>query len=140
MRSTPDFPTICYWLAIALAVAASLCLVGTGAGVGIIGADGDPANLMYGATLLTIIIGAPLVRFRATGMARTMVAAALSQVLITALALVQGLGQPFSPPLELIGVNGGFVVMWLGAAWLFRRAARARTQELTASVRPMAND
>lgn len=112
-----------YRAAVALTVATALILVWLSLGVGIIGADGDPANMMYFGILIVLLIGALSARFRAAGMSATLIAAAAAQLLITTIALVAGLGQPYSPPLELLGLNGGFIALWLGAAWLFRKAA-----------------
>lgn len=124
MSSNTSIPKFSYRLGAGLAIATSLFLVVVGAGVGIIGADGDPANLLYGAVLAMAILGAVITRFRPVGMAGAMVAAALAQAGVTAIALFRGLGQPYSPPLELIGLNGGFIVLWIGAALLFWSAAR----------------
>src|SRR5688572_18939589 len=49
---------IAYRSAIGLALAAACMLVWLSLGVGIIGADGDPANLMYFGVLAVGIIGA----------------------------------------------------------------------------------
>jgi hypothetical protein len=35
------------------------------------------------------------------------------------------LGSPESGPLEIVALNGFFVALFVGSAWLFRRAARA---------------
>jgi len=37
--------------------------------VGIIGADGDPANLLYAAVPIVTLVGAGMARFRPQGMA-----------------------------------------------------------------------
>jgi hypothetical protein len=44
--------------------------------------------------------------------------------LVAAIALIAGLGAPESGPLEILGVNGLFVALFVGSAWLFQRAAR----------------
>ncbi len=43
---------------------------------------------------------------------------------IAAIAVILGLGYPASPPLELVGLNGMFIVLFAGSASLFRRAER----------------
>lgn len=113
-----------YRYAVALAIAAALILVWLSLGVGIIGADGDPANLMYAAVIAVAIIGAIAARLRPRGMALTLLAMALVQAAIGAIALILGLGYPASPPLELVGLNGMFIVLFVGSALLFRRAER----------------
>ena len=35
---------------------------------------------------------------------------------------------PWSPPVELLTLNAGFVAMFLGSAWLFRRGAHGRLE------------
>lgn len=117
-----------YRAAAGVALAAALILAWLSLGVGIIGRDGDPANLMYFGVLAVGIIGALVARFRPRGMARALVATALAQASVAAFALIAGLGYPWSGPLELSALNGFFVAMFVGSAWLFRRAARGRTE------------
>ena len=116
-----------YRLALAGALLAAFLLVWLGLGVGIIGRDGDPANLAYGAVLAVGIGGALATRFRPRGMTWTMIAAALTQLTIGAVAIVTGLGEPLSGPLELAILNGFFVSAFAGSAWLFHRAAQAQS-------------
>jgi hypothetical protein len=114
-----------YRSAIGVALAASLILVWLSLGVGIIGQDGDPANnLMYFGVVVVGIIGAIIARLQPFGMARTMLAMALAQALVTAIALIARLGLPYSGPLEILLLNGFFVALFAGSAWLFQRAAR----------------
>lgn len=113
-----------YRLAVAIALGAALILVWLSLGVGIIGADGDPANRMYFGVLAVGIVGALIARFRPRGMAHTLIAAALAQALVLVIALIARLGQPYSGPLELLGLNGFFIALYVGSAWLFRNAAR----------------
>lgn len=86
--------------------------------VGIIGSEDHPANWMYAAVIAVAALGALLARLSAAGMARAMLAAALAQVLVFALALIAGLG--FTGPITVF-----FTGLWLIAAWLFRRASAA---------------
>lgn len=113
-----------YRAAIGVAIAAALILVWLSLGVGIIGADGDRANAMYFGVLAVGVIGAAIARFRPEGMARALFAMAIAQALVAAIALVLGLGYPASPPLELVGLNGMFIALFVGSALLFRRAVR----------------
>lgn len=111
-------------LAVCLALAAALMLIWLSLGVGIIGRDGDPANLMYFGVLAVGILGALIARFRPRGMARALLATALAQAVVGAIALIAGLGRPWSEPLEIVGLTGMFVALFAGSAWLFGRAAR----------------
>ena len=115
-----------YRSAVGVALAAAVILVWLSLGVGIIGADGDRANLMYFGVLAVGIIGAVIARFRPRGMARALVATALAQALVAVIALILGLGAPWSPPGEIVALNGFFVALFAGSAWLFRYAARER--------------
>jgi hypothetical protein len=122
MRKSID--TTAYRIAIAVALAASFILIWLSLGVGIIGEDGDPANVMYFGVLAVGVIGAIIARFRPRGMAHAMLAMALAQALVTAIALIAGLGLPWSGPAETLLLNGFFVALFVGSAWLFNRAAR----------------
>ena len=114
-----------YRFAAGVALAAALLLVWLSLGVGIIGADGDPANLMYFGVLAVGIVGAIVARFRSHGMARALFATALAQALVAVIALIFGLGSG-SPPgvLGILILNGFFVALFIGSAWLFRNAGR----------------
>jgi drug/metabolite transporter (DMT)-like permease len=90
-----------YLFAVGVALAAALILVWSSLGVGIIGADGDPARALF--------------------------ATALAQALVAAIALILGLGLPWSPPVELLALNGFFVALFVGSALLFRHAGRGQT-------------
>lgn len=113
-----------YRYAVGVALAAASILAWLSLGVGVIGRDGDPANLMYFGVLAVGIIGAIVARFRPHGMARALFTMALAQALVAVIALIFGLGLPWSPPAEILALNGFFVALFLGSAWLFRNAAR----------------
>jgi hypothetical protein len=119
-----------YRFAVGVALATALLLVWLSLGVGIIGKDGDPANVMYFAVLAVGIIGALIARFQPRGMARALFATAIAQALVGGIALIAGLGHPWSGPLEILGLTGMFVALFVGSAWLFRRAARGRPERI----------
>ncbi len=114
-----------YRAAAAFAAISSLLLVWLSAGVGIIGKDGDPANGLNLGVLAVGLVGACVSRLRAAGLASTMLAMAIAQTIVAAVALTLGLGRPFSGPAELLLLNAFFVAAFGASAWLFRRAARA---------------
>jgi hypothetical protein len=122
---------VAYRAAVGVAVAAAFILIWLSLSVGIIGRDGDPANLMYLGVLAVGAVGALIARLHPTGMARALFATALAQMSVALFALVAGLGYPWSGPLELSVLNGFFVALFLGSAWLFRRAARGRPDPAT---------
>lgn len=113
-----------YRIAAGLAIASTFILVWLSLGVGIIGADGDRANLMYFGVLAVGIAGALIARFQPRGMARALIAMALAQAAVGVIALIARLGHPYSGPLEILGLTGFFVMLFVGSAWLFRHAAR----------------
>ena len=115
-----------YRSAVAVAVLAALLLAWMSLGVGIIGADGDPANRMYFGVIGVGLVGALVARLQPGGMSLVLVAMAVGQVVVTTIALVRGLGLPYSPPAELLGLNAIFVGLFLTSAWLFQRSASHR--------------
>jgi hypothetical protein len=112
-----------YRSAMGVALGTTLVLIWLSLGVGIIGADGDPANLMYFGVVAVGVIGAVIARFQPHGMARALLAMALAQGLVAMIALIARLGLPWSGPAEILLLNGFFVALFLGSAWLFKRSA-----------------
>jgi hypothetical protein len=106
-----------YRVAAGIAVAAALLLIWINLAVGIIGNEGNPANLMYAGVLVVGIVGAIVARFQPRGMTLALLATAIAQVLVALIALVAGFGHTFV-------VTGVFVALWLTSAWLFRRSAK----------------
>jgi hypothetical protein len=113
-----------YRWAVGVALAAAFLLFWVNGAVGIIGAEGDDANLMYYGVLAVGIIGAVIARLQPHGMARALLAMALAQTLVAVIAMVAGLGAPLSGPVEILFLNGFFVALFVGSAWLFLLAAR----------------
>ncbi len=109
-----------YRAAVGVAVAAAFILVWINLAVGIIGTEGNTANLMYAGVLAIAILGAIIARFQPSGMARALVATALAQTLVAVIALISGLG-------STLILTGFFVALWLLSARLFRKAAREQT-------------
>ena len=109
----------------ALALAAIFLLLWLNGAVGIIGSENNPANLMFVGVIAIAIGGSFIARFRAAGMARAMTAAAAAEALIPLVELVARFGAAESPiwPREVIVLSLFFTTLWLGSAWLFRRAA-----------------
>jgi hypothetical protein len=118
---------IAYRAAVGVALAAALLLVWLNLAVGIIGTEDDLANSMYIGVLAVGIIGAFIAHCQPHGMARALFATALAQALVAVIALIIGLGSPWNGPGELLILNGFFVALFAGSAWLFRNAAREQT-------------
>jgi hypothetical protein len=113
-----------YRAAVGVALAAAFLLVWVNAAVGIIGSEDNAANLMYGGVLAVGVIGAIIARFRPRGMVCALLATALAQASVAMVAMIAGLGSPGSGPLEIAALNGFFVALFVGSAWLFREATR----------------
>lgn len=116
-----------YRLAVGVAVAAGFLLVWANAAVGLVGSEENDANLLYGGVLAVALIGAFVARFRPLGMSRAMFAAALTYVLVTAVALFvwKPAGTAAEPNVYLLNVlvaNGLFASLWAISGLLFRRA------------------
>jgi hypothetical protein len=122
-------PNTAYHAAAGLALTAALILVWVNGAVGLIGSEDNPANLLYGGVLAVGIIGAGIARFRPHGMARALFATALAQALVPVIALTIGKPQVTSAEallgiLGVLGLNAFFILLFVGSALLFRRAAR----------------
>ena len=101
----------------AAAIVVSFLTVWVNLAVGMLGDEGNPANLLFGLVILVAVIGALLSGFRPMGMARAMEAAALGQGAMTLYALFGGY-------MEVVLHVGAFILPWLVSAQLFRKAAR----------------
>jgi len=112
-----------YRSAVGVALTASFLLLWVVGAVGIIGDGGDGADLMYGGVLAVGIIGAIIARFQPHGMARALIAAAVAQALVAGIALAAGMVPAYNSAYEILGINGIFVVLFVGSAGLFRKAA-----------------
>jgi len=114
---------IAYKIAVGIAILAAFLLFWINGAVGIIGNEDNDANLMYHGVVLIGLIGAFVARFEPRGMARAMFATAIAQALVAVIALVAGWGSS-GPiwPRGVLGMTAIFVTLWLGSAWLFRRA------------------
>ena len=114
-----------YRAAVGVAIAAAFILVWMIPAVGVLGVEGDPADLMYIGVLAVGIIGAIIARFQPRGMALALFATALAQALVAVIALIAGMHRAsYSSVPEILGLNGIFVALFVGSAWLFRKAAR----------------
>lgn len=114
-----------YRFALGFALATALFLVWMILAVGLIGAEGDPFDLMYGGVLAVGIIGAIIARLRPHGMARALFATALAQAMVAVIALLIGKHRAEASSVsEILIGNGLFVALLLGSAVLFRVAAQ----------------
>src|SRR4051812_9990674 len=99
-----------------LAVLTAFLTIWVNLAVGMIGSEDNPFNFIFLGVLALALAGAFLARFRATGMAKAMLAAAVAQGAAGAAGLSQDLrGGLFST---------AFAFLWLLAAGLFGLASR----------------
>ncbi len=103
-------------VAVAIAVGAGLLLIWVNLAVGMIGDEGNPANLMYLGVLAVALIGAAIARFEPREASIAMFATAAAQALVAVIALVAGLG----PELR---ADAFFIAAWVASALLFRQAS-----------------
>jgi hypothetical protein len=133
--------SVAYRFAVGVALAAALLLVWMNLAVGLIGNEGNPANLMYGGVLAVGIIGAIIARFQPHGMARALFAMALAQALVPVIALI--IWKPSVTSVEaflgMLGVNAFFVMLFIGSALLFRRASATGSKFFNNFSSPSAN-
>ena len=118
-----------YRFAAVVALGTMLFLVWGVAAMGVIGAEGDPFDLLYFGVLAVGVVGAVIARFQPRGMVRALLAMAGAQALVAVIALLVGKHKvPVSSVAEIVGLNGLYVALFLGSAWLFQRAARRDSQ------------
>jgi hypothetical protein len=121
-----------YRAALGFALCSVLLLGWANGAVGIIGSEDNRANLMYGGVVLVGFLGACVARFKPKGMARALFASAVAQTLVTGVALVGQMGEPYTGPVELLTINGFFVALFVGSAVLFSKAESARPDGVAA--------
>ncbi|HEX6388149.1 MAG TPA: hypothetical protein VFZ89_01840, partial [Solirubrobacteraceae bacterium] len=99
-------PKTTYRSALVLAILTPLMLFWLIGAVGVIGTEGDRADMMYLGVFGVWILGALVARLRPAGMARALTATALAQGLVTAIAIVAGKHEnPVTSVPELVGLN-----------------------------------
>ena len=118
-----------YRWAVGMSLAAGLLMIWVNGAVGIIGSEDNDANLMYYGVLAVGLVGAIVARFRPRGMALALFATAFAQVAVAVVAWVAELGPPESGSLEIVGLNGFFVALFVGSGLLFRKAARGSLEQ-----------
>lgn len=127
----PDMPghkhITVHRLGLAVALFAALVQIWMNLAVGIVGSEDNPVNMGFFMVVATAAACAFTARLRADGMARAMLATAGVQALL-------GLAVATAPstviadskgPLGVLVLSGGFTALWLLAAFLFQRSARA---------------
>ena len=106
--------------AAAIAVAAGLLLIWVNLAVGMIGDEGNPANLMYVLVLFVALAGATIGRFEPREASHAMFATAAAHVVVVVIALVGGM----HPELR---ADAFFIAAWVASGLLFRQANLTRS-------------
>jgi hypothetical protein len=112
-------------LAAFMAIVGAFFMVWVNLAVGIIGEPDNPANLLFFGVLLVGFLGALLVRFQPKGMVRVMYTMVIIQLVVSGLMLLTPLAEPPPPLMALLVLSGVVCALWLGAGFLFGRAAEA---------------
>jgi hypothetical protein len=116
-----------YRLAVGVAVATVLFLVWAIGALGIIGEGGEP-DRMYVAVLGVLAVGSVVARLRPRGMALTLLATAIAQLLVAVIALIAGLQDtPGASVAEILALSAMYAALFGLSAWLFWRAAEQAT-------------
>ena len=106
-----------------LALLGTFLLVWANLAVGIVGSENNPNNQLFFVALLMGIAGIIGAKARADGMMRAMLTIASSIVVAFVVAEIGMSDEPMVPPLvEAVGTSI-FVALFLGSAWMFRKAA-----------------
>jgi hypothetical protein len=116
---------IAYRAAFSLGLLGAFLLFWVNGAVGIIGSEDNPANLLYGAVFAVGLVGSLIARFKPRGMAYTLFAAALVQMLVPTFALFVWPAQTSWGEAGVMGVfvlNGFFAFLFVVSGLLFRRA------------------
>jgi len=123
-----------YRIAVGIAIVAAVLLGVINGAVGIIGSDDEPANLLYSAVFAVGIIGCLIARFRPRGMARALLATALATALVPVIALIAQVTSWWgaASTADVIILSAFFVVLFVGSAWMFHRAAHVRPERIAA--------
>lgn len=109
---------------LALGFATTMFLFWAIGALGVIGEEGNPADLMYLGVLGIVVGGAAGSRLEDEGMARAMLAAVGAVGLVAVIALLMGEQEsPVTSVVEILGLNGMFMVLFGASGLLLRLAA-----------------
>ena len=114
-----------YGTAFGIGIGTAILMGWVNAAVGIIGNEGNPANLLYGAVFVAGFAGSLMARFRPSGMALTLFTVSIIQISIPVIALFIWPPREYSWSPGVAGVfalNAFFASLFLLSAYLFRRA------------------
>ena len=111
---------------VGIALLGAFLLFWVNGSVGIIGSEGHPANLMFGAVFLVGLVGALLSNFRSRGLSRTLFSAAGVQMLVPVVALIiwPPSVMPWTPSIFGVFVlTAVFAALFLLSGLFFRKSS-----------------
>lgn len=121
---TKESEKITYRAAVGTALVTGFILIWANGAVGITGTEANTINLAYYGVIFIGLLGTILSRLQAKGMAFTMFITAIAQAIVATIVLIGGFYQsPPSTVVEILGLNGLFIFLWIGSALMFRYAA-----------------
>jgi hypothetical protein len=106
-----------------LALLTTLMLAWSNAAVGFVGSGANAANILYVALIGVVAAASFAAGFKAPGMMKAMIAAAIGQGLITVLAFAQDMVDD-EERMVIVYISAFFIALWSAAAALFRKAAQ----------------
>ncbi len=114
-----------YKIATVITVLTALSLIWINLGVGLVGSGMNIPNLLYGAIPAIGILGAISVKFKPLGMAMTLFVMAILNAIMAVIAVI---GNDYysgaDATLQIIMLNGFFIVLWAAAGLLYRNARK----------------
>ena len=118
-------PLPSYRAGFGLALLGAFLLVWANLAVGIVGSELNPVNQLFFGALLVGIVASGIARMKASGMAVAMLTTAIAIVLAFVIAEARPTDEPWVHLMaEAIG-TGIFVLLFVGSAALFHRAAHS---------------
>lgn len=118
---THNSKSAAYKIATGFGLFTGFFLIWVNGAVGIIGSENNDFNLYYFIVIAVGLLGVFASRFKAKGMGFAMIGMAITQAIIAVVAIVIGMQNvPHSSVMEIIGVNGFFIFLFILSALLFR--------------------
>jgi hypothetical protein len=117
----------------ALALLSTFLMVWTNMATGLLAGENNPVNMLLLTVPVVGAVGAMLARFQPRGMAFTLLAMAVWQLALTAIAAFQGWRPLRQGAIDIWGPNGFFILLFLSASALFLGVAQVN-RRLQAAV------
>jgi hypothetical protein len=119
--TTMNKVSIAYRAAVALAVGTAFALVWANGAVGVLGDEGNAANMIFLAVFAVGFIGTVIAGLKPAPMAHAMAATAVAQIVAALVALILAWGTPLE-----VALTAAFAGGWFASAFLFHLASKAQ--------------